>query len=64
MQADYNIWADLLPLGLAVFALTIATFCLPHEGRRRGATPEPSRRKLEEHQAIRRLIAEDERHGL
>ena len=63
MQADYNIWADALILGIAVFALTIATFCLPHERKKRGATPEPSRRKLEEHQAIRRLIAEDERHG-
>jgi len=64
MQADYNIWADALILGIAVFALTVATFCLPHDGKRRGATPEPSRKKLEEYQAIRRLITEDERHGL
>lgn len=59
MQADYNLWADALILGIAVFALTIATFCLPHEGKRRGATPEPSRRKLEEHQATRRILIED-----
>ena len=59
MQADYNMWADALIMGLTVFALTIATFCLPHEGKRRGATPEPSRRKLEEHQAVRRILMED-----
>ena len=59
MSTDYNLWADLLPLGLAVFALTVATFCLPHERKRRGATPEPSRRKLEEHQAVRRILMED-----
>jgi len=59
MQADYNIWADLLILGIAVFALTIATFCLPHERKRRGATPEPSRKNLEEHQAVRRILMED-----
>ena len=59
MQADYNIWADALILGIAVFALTIATFCLPHEGKKRGATPEPSRRKLEEHQAVRRILMEE-----
>lgn len=59
MQADYNLWVDALILGLAVFALTIATFCLPHERKRRGATPEPSRRKLEEHQAIRRILMQD-----
>jgi hypothetical protein len=46
-------------MGIAVFALTVATFCLPHEGKRRGATPEPSRRKLEEHQAVRRILMED-----
>lgn len=60
MQADYNLWVDALILGLAVFALTIATFCLPHERNRRGATPEPSRRKLEEHQAIRRILMDEE----
>ena len=59
MSTDYNIWADALILGIAVFALTIATFCLPHEGKKRGATPEPSRKKLEEHQAVRRILMED-----
>lgn len=59
MQADYNLWVDALILGIAVFALTIATFCLPHEGKKRGATPEPSRRKLEEHQAVRRILMQD-----
>jgi len=59
MQAEYNIWADAIILGIAVFALTIATFCLPHEGKKRGATPEPNRRKLEEHQAIRRILMEE-----
>jgi hypothetical protein len=59
VSTDYNIWADALILGIAVFALTIATFCLPHEGKRRGATPEPSRRKLEEHQAVRRILMEE-----
>ena len=59
MQADYNIWADALILGIAVFALTVAAFCLPHERKRRGATPESSRRKLKEHQAVRRILMED-----
>ena len=61
---SYNPWADILILGIAVFALAAATLCLPHDRKQRGATPEPNRRKLEEHQAIRRLIAEGERHGL
>lgn len=64
MQPDYNLWVDAMILGITVFALILATLCLPHEGKKRGATPEPNRRKLVEHQAIRRLIAEDKRHGL
>ena len=64
MQPDYNLWVDVLILGITVFALILATLCLPTQRKPRGATPEPDRRKLEDHQAIRRLIAEDKRHGL
>lgn len=64
MQPDYNLWVDAMILGIAVFTLILATLCLPHDRKQRGATPEPNRRKLKEHQAIRRLIAEGERHEL
>jgi hypothetical protein len=56
---SYNPWADILILCIAVFALAAATFCLPHWRKPRGATPEPDRKKLKEHQDVRRILMKD-----
>jgi hypothetical protein len=59
---NYNPIIDIALLGTA---LTIVGLIIHATQKpKRGATPEPDRKKLEEHQAIRRLIAEDKRHGL
>lgn len=54
---NYNPLIDIALLGaaLTVMALIVRVTSRP----KRGATPEPDRRKLQEHQEIRRILMQD-----
>ena len=54
---NYNVLIDLAILGGAVCILAMLTFRLDRP--KRGATPEPDRQKLKDHQAVRRILMKD-----
>ena len=58
---NYNPLIDIAILGSALVVLGLIIRAT--EKPKRFATPEQNLKKLKEHQEIRRLIVEDERHG-